>query len=119
MHGTSMRLRPALALLLGGLLIAACCIGGSISAQAFGLFGFGRGGFARPMGPRFGPPMGPPIGRHLPPPRFGGGSPGKPRGWRGPPRGLIVGGGVVAGGVAGGGAVGIGVARGSGSSAGG
>jgi hypothetical protein len=119
MRSTSVHLRSALALLLGGVLIAACCIGGSISAQAFGLFGFGRGGFARPMGPRFGPPMGPPIGRHLPPPRFGGGYPGRPPGWRGPPRGPIVGGGVVVGGVVGGGAVGIGVAKGSGTSAGG
>ena len=95
--------RHLLALLLGGLLIAACCISGSVSAQAFGLFGFGRGGFAKPVGRGMGPPMGPPIGR-APPPRVGGGYPGKPPGWRHPPLGPIIGGGVV-GGIVGGGAV--------------
>jgi subtilisin family serine protease len=106
MQSTSMRLNHTLALLLGGLLIAASCIGGSVPAQAFGLFGFGRGGFIRPIGPRFGSPLGPPPGRHLPPPRFGGGGyPGKPPGWSGPSRGPIVGGGVVVGGAVGGGAV--------------
>jgi subtilisin family serine protease len=99
-QSTSIGLHPFLTLLLGGLLVTACCIGGSISAQAFGLFGFGRGGFARPMGR----PMGPPMWRHpMPPPRYGGGYPGRPRGWYGPPRGPIVGGGMVGGGVAAGG----------------
>jgi subtilisin family serine protease len=84
MRSNSASLRPVLTLLLCGLLITACCIGGSRAADAFGLFGFGRGGFARPgMGP---PIMGPPLLRHpLPPPRLGGGYPGRPPGWGGPP----------------------------------
>jgi subtilisin family serine protease len=82
-------------MLLGGVLVAACWMGSSAPAQAFGLFGFGRGGFARPMGP-------PLLRRPLPPPRFGGGYPGRP-GWGGPPRGPIIGGGAVGGGIVAGG----------------
>ncbi len=112
---TSTRWRPVLALLVGGLLIAACCVGSATSAQAFGLFGFGRGGFIRPIGR----PMGPPMWRHPPPPpRVGGGYPGRPPGWNHPPRGPIAGGGVVGGGIVGSGIVGSGVA-GGGAAAGG
>jgi subtilisin family serine protease len=127
LRSTPMRLRPALTLFVGGLLIAACCIGGSVPAPAFGLFGFGRGGFgARPMGPRMGPPMGRPVGhpvgpptlRHpMPPPRFGGNYPGRPPGWTGSPHPPIIGGGVV-GGAVGGGVVGGSVARRGGGSGG-
>ena len=80
MRSHSRRLRPALGLLLFSLVFATC-IGASGAAHAFGLFGFGRGGFARPIAR----PMGPPIGRHpLPPPGFGGGYPGRPPGWGAP-----------------------------------
>ena len=78
--------RRALAPLLCGVVLLACCIGGSHSASAFG---FGRmGGFGRPM-------MGGPIWRRPPPPRGGrfvGPPPPGRRGWptRHPP---IVGGG--------------------------
>ena len=92
MRSHSRRLRPALGLLLFSLVFATC-IGASGAAHAFGLFGFGRGGFARPMGR----PVGPPIGRHpLPPPGLGGGYPGRPPGW-GAPHAPIVGGGVGSG----------------------
>jgi subtilisin family serine protease len=92
MRSPSRRLRPALGLLLFSLVFATC-IGASGAAHAFGLFGFGRGGFARPMGR----PVGPPIGRHpLPPPGLGGGYPGRPPGW-GAPHAPIVGGGVGSG----------------------
>src|ERR1700735_877493 len=51
MRKSAMSLRPILALSLGGLLLAACCIAGSRSAVAFGMGGFGHmGGFGgRPM----------------------------------------------------------------------
>ncbi len=105
----SRRWRPVLTLLLGGVLITACCVGGSISAQAFGLFGFGHGGFIRPIGR----PLGPPMWRHpLPPPRVGGGDPGRPPGWNHPPRGPITGGGVAGGGIVGSGVAGGGAAAG-------
>ncbi len=95
MRSNLARPRPVQNVLLTGLLVAACCIGGSGSAAAFG---FGHaGGFARPMGP--------PVLRPLPPPRFGGGHPGRPPGWGGwPPRHPpIMGGGTVGGGTVGGG----------------
>jgi subtilisin family serine protease len=83
MRSHSRRLRPVLGLLLFGLTLAACCISASGAAHAFGLFGFGRSGFARPMGP--------PIWRHpLPPPHP---YPGRPPGWGGMPHAPIVGGG--------------------------
>ena len=103
MRNSAMRSRPILALLLGGLLLTACCIAGSHSAAAFGMGGFGHmGGFGgRPMpggGPMAGPRPGP----------GGGGLVGRPpgrNGWpsRHPP---IVGGG--GGYVGGGGPVGPG-----------
>ena len=97
MRSRSRRLHSVLGLLLFSLAVATCCIGASGAAQAFGLFGFGRGGFARPIGR----PMGPPVWRRpLPPPRFGGGYPGGRPGW-GAPHGPIVGGGAVGGGVVG------------------
>ncbi|MGA7431641.1 MAG: hypothetical protein WBQ24_04665, partial [Xanthobacteraceae bacterium] len=71
MRSHSRRLRPALGLLLFSLIFTTCCIGTSGAAHAFGLFGFGRGGFARPITR----PMGPPIWRH-PTPGLGGGYPG-------------------------------------------
>ncbi len=98
--------RPVLMFLLCGLLVAATCIGGSGSAAAFG---FGRAaGFARPMGP--------PVLR-LPPPRLGGGYPGRPPGWGGPPLRHVPpivggGGGAVGGGTIGGGNVGSGASGG-------
>ena len=95
MRNSSIPVRHFLTVLIGGVLIAACWMGSSSPAQAFGLFGFGRGGFARPMGP-------PLLRRPLPPPRFGGGYPGRP-GWGGPPRGPIIGGGAVGGGIVAGG----------------
>jgi hypothetical protein len=51
MQNSAMSSRPILALLLGGLLLTACCIAGSRSAAAFGMGGFGHmGGFGgRPM----------------------------------------------------------------------
>jgi hypothetical protein len=60
MPNSAMRLRPILALLLGGLLLMACCIAGSHAAAAFGMGGFGHmGGFGgRPM-PGGGPMAGP------------------------------------------------------------
>ena len=99
-----------LAPLLCGLLLLACCIGGSHPASAFG---FGRmGGFGRPM-------MGGPIWRRPPPPRGGRfvGPPGR-RGWplRHPP---IVGGGAIGGGIVGGGVVGGAAARAAGGGNGG
>jgi len=90
--------RPVLKLLLCGLLVTACCIGGSNSAAAFGLFGFGRGGgYGRPG-------MGAPSWRRTPPPRFGGGFAGRPPGGGGGPsrHAPIVGGGIVGGGASGG-----------------
>jgi hypothetical protein len=88
MRNSAMSSRPILALLLGGLLLMACCIAGSRSAAAFGMGGFGHmGGFGgRPM-PGGGPMAGPRPG--------GGGLVGQPpgrNGWpsRNPP---IVGGG--------------------------
>jgi subtilisin family serine protease len=108
MRNSSISARPVLTVLLGGVLVAACCVDQSTSAQAFGLLGFGRGGFARPMGP-------PAARGPLPPPRIGGGIPGKPPRWGGP----IIGGGVIGGGgiVAGGGGSASG--KGHGSSGGG
>jgi subtilisin family serine protease len=90
MRSHSRRLRPALGLLLFSLVFTTCCIGASGAAHAFGLFGFGRGGFARPIAR----PMGPPIGRH-PMPGFGGGYPGRPPGWGAPHPPIVGGGGVV------------------------
>ena len=98
-----------LAPLLCGVVLLACCIGGSHSASAFG---FGRmGGFGRPM-------MGGPIWRRPPPPplrggKFAGPPPPGRRGWptRHPP---IVGGGAVGGGIVGGGIVGGAAARAAG-----
>jgi subtilisin family serine protease len=109
MRNSSIATRQILPVLLGGVLVAACCVNQSTPAQAFGLFGFGRGGFARPMGP-------PVFRRPLPPPRFGGGYrgggyPGRP-GWGGP----IIGGGAVGGGIVAGGG---GSASGKGHGAGG
>jgi hypothetical protein len=51
MRNSPMSSRPILALLLGGLLLMACCIAGTHSAAAFGMGGFGHmGGFGgRPM----------------------------------------------------------------------
>ncbi len=95
MRNSSIPVRHFLTVLIGGVLVAACWTGSSTPAQAFGLFGFGRGGFARPMGP-------PLLRRPLPPPRFGGGYPGRP-GWGGSPRGPIIGGGAVGGGIVAGG----------------
>jgi len=98
-----MRSRSILALLLGGLLLTACCIAGSRSAAAFGMGGFGHmGGFGgRPM-PGGGPMMGPRPG---PGPGPGGGLVGRALGrggWpaRHPP---IIGGGGGGGGYVGGG----------------
>jgi subtilisin family serine protease len=104
MPSNSMKLRPVRTLLLCGLLVTACGIGGSSSAAAFGMFGFGRmGGFGRPA-------MGPPLWRRTPPPpRLGGGFVGRPPGnggWpsRHPPiAGGVIGGGVIGGGASGGG----------------
>ena len=100
MRNSAMRSRPILALLLGGLLLMACCIAGSHSAAAFGMGGFGHmGGFGgRPM-PGGGPMMGPRPGLG------GGGLVGRPpgrNGWpsRHPP---IVGGAGGGGGYVGGG----------------
>jgi hypothetical protein len=109
MRNSSIPTRQILTVLLGGVLVAASSVSHSTSAQAFGLFGFGRGGFARPMGP-------PLLRRPLPPPRFGGGYPGRP-GWGGPVRGPIIGGAVGGGIVAGGGGSASG--KGHGSSGGG
>ena len=100
--------RRALARLLCGVVLLACCIGGSHSASAFG---FGRmGGFGRPM-------MGGPIWRRPPPPRGGrfvGPPPPGRRGWppRHPP--IVGGGGAVGGGIVGGGIVGGAAARAAG-----
>jgi Subtilase family len=114
MRNSSISARQILPVLLGGFLVATCCLDQSNSAQAFGLFGFGRGGFARPMGP-------PVLRRPLPPPRLGGGYPGKP-GWSGPPRRPIMGP-VISGGAIGGGTVAGGghssSSKGSGNSGGG
>ena len=98
MRKSAMNPRPVLKLLLCGLLVTACCIGGSNSAAAFGLFGFGRGGgYGRPG-------MGAPSWRRTPPPRFGGGFAGRPPGGGGGPsrHAPIVGGGIVGGGASGG-----------------
>ncbi len=106
--------RRVLAPLLGGVLLLACCIGGSHSASAFG---FGRmGGFGRPM-------MGGPIWRRPPPPPRGGRYVGPPPGRRGwPPRHPPIvggGGGAVGGGIVGGGIVGGAAARAAGGGTGG
>jgi hypothetical protein len=109
--------RQIMAPLLCGVVLLACCVGGSHSASAFG---FGRmGGFGRPM-------MGGPTWRHPPPPRGGryvGPPPGR-RGWptRHPP--IVEGGGgggrgVVGGGIVGGGLVGGAAARAAGGNNGG
>src|ERR1700685_1771520 len=98
MRNSPMSSRPIRALLLGGLLLIACCIAGTHSAAAFGMGGFGHmGGFGgRPMpgggamaGPRPGLGGGGLVGR----------SPGR-NGWpsRHPP---IVGGGGGGGGYVG------------------
>jgi hypothetical protein len=60
MPNSATRSRSILALLLGGLLLMACCIAGSHAAAAFGMGGFGHmGGFGgRPM-PGGGPMAGP------------------------------------------------------------
>ncbi len=98
--------RRVTASLLCGVVLLACCIGGSHPATAFG---FGRmGGFGRPM-------MGGPVWRRPQPPRGGrfvGPPPGR-RGWptRHPP---IAGGGAVGGGIVGGGIVGGAAARATG-----
>ena len=68
MTSSSMSLRPILALSLGGLLVAACCIAGSLSAAAFGMGGFG----GRPM-MGGGPMMAPRPGAGMTAPRPGGG----------------------------------------------
>ena len=66
MRKNAMSSRPILALLLGSLLLIACCIAGSRSAAAFGMGGFGHmGGFGgRPM-PGGGPMMAPRPGGGL------------------------------------------------------
>jgi len=99
MRNSAMSSRRFLALLLGGLLLIACCIAGSLSAAAFGMGGFGHmGGFGgRPM-PGGGPMAGPRPG--------GGGLVGRPpgrNGWpsRNPP--IVGGGGGGGGGYVGGG----------------
>jgi hypothetical protein len=80
MQSSSMSLRLILALLLGGLLVTACCIAGSHSAAAFGMGGFG----GRPM--MGGPMMGPRPGAGMVAPRPGGGiSAGRPPGGGGWP----------------------------------
>src|SRR5271156_6922561 len=67
MPSSSMSLRPILALSLGSLLLAACCIAGSHSVAAFEMGGFGRtGGFGG--GPMTG-------GGAMTAPRPGGGMP--------------------------------------------
>jgi len=109
MPNSAMRSRSILALLLGGLLLTACCIAGSRSAAAFGMGGFGHmSGFGgRPM-PGGGPMMGPRPG-----PGPGGGlvgrAPGR-GGWpaRHPPIVGGGGGGYVGGGGGSGGPVGPG-----------
>jgi subtilisin family serine protease len=99
--------RRLLGAFLCGVVLLACCAGGSHPASAFG---FGRmGGFGRPM-------MGGPIWRRPPPPRggrFAGPPPPGRRGWptRHPP---IVGGGAVGGGIVGGGIAGGAAARAAG-----
>jgi subtilisin family serine protease len=99
--------RRLLGAFLCGVVLLACCIGGSHSASAFG---FGRmGGFGRPM-------MGGPVWRRSPPLR-GGRFAGPPlpgrRGW--PTRHApIGGGGAVGGGIVGGGIVGGAAARAAG-----
>jgi hypothetical protein len=96
-----MRLRPFLALSLGGLLLTACCVAGSHSAAAFGMGGFG----GRPM-MGGGPMMAPRPDAGMIAPRPGGGiSVGRPPGMGGwparhPP---FVGGGGGGGGYVGGG----------------
>jgi Subtilase family len=90
MRKNAMSSRPILALLLGSLLLIACCIAGSRSATAFGMGGFGHmGGFGgRPM-PGGGPMAGPrPGGGSMTAPRPGRGiSVGRPPGdGGGPPR---------------------------------
>ena len=74
MRNSAMRSRPILALLLGVLLLTACCIAGSHSAAAFGMGGFGHmGSFGgRPM-PGDRPMMGPRPGGGMMAPRPGGG----------------------------------------------
>ena len=68
MRNSAMSSRSILALLLGGLLLTACCIAGSHSAAAFGLGGFG----GRPM-MGGGPMMAPRPGGGMMAPRPGGG----------------------------------------------
>jgi hypothetical protein len=86
MRNSAISSRPILALLLGGLLLTACCIAGSRAVAAFGMGGFG----GRPMGG--GPMMAPRPGGGGGPitaPRPGGGiSVGRPpgEGGGGPPR---------------------------------
>ncbi|MGA8499834.1 MAG: S8 family serine peptidase [Xanthobacteraceae bacterium] len=80
MRKSAMSLRPIPALLLGGLLVTACCIAGSHPAAAFGMGGFG----GRPM--MGGPMMGPRPGAGMVGPRPGGGMPvGRPPGMGGWP----------------------------------
>jgi Subtilase family len=105
MRKSAMSSRPILALLVGGLLLTACCIAGSHAAAAFSMGGFG----GRPMGG--GPMMAPRPGGGGPmtAPRPGGGiSVGRPPGEGGWPgrRPPFVGGG--GGGYVGGGGGGSG-----------
>jgi hypothetical protein len=83
MRNSAMSSRTFLALLLGGLLLTACCIAGSRAAAAFGMGGFG----GRPM-MGGGPMMAPRPGAGMTAPRPGGGiSVGRPPGGGGgPPR---------------------------------
>jgi hypothetical protein len=104
MRNSAMSSRPILALAVGGLLLAACCIAGSHAAAAFGMGGFG----GRPM-MGGGSMMAPRPGAGMAAPRPGGGiSVGRPPGeggWPGrrPPFVGGGGGGYVGGGGGGGG----------------
>ena len=108
MRKSAMSSRPILALSLGGLLLAACCIAGSHAAVAFGMGGFGGG---RPM-MGGGPMMAPRPGGGMAAPRPGGGiSVGRPPGeggWPGRRPPFVGGGGGYVGSGGGGGPVGPG-----------
>src|SRR5580692_2195336 len=107
MRNSAMSSRPILALLVGGLLLTACCIAGSHAAAAFGMGGFG----GRPM-MGGGQTMGPRPGAGMAAPRPGGGiSVGRPPGeggWPGRRPPFVGGGGGYVGSGGGGGPVGPG-----------